>query len=191
MNERPSTKRGAWLTLPNAITVVRLLLVVPIGVLIIDDRAPIWTVVLVAIFGASDWVDGFLARKLGQTSRVGEWFDPLADRIGVVALAVFLVIGEFLPLWIAALIVGTDLLLGFVYIFNRPVPIQPATTLGKFRTAIVMVGLLLIVFGRVPDNDIVLTIGVVLTAIGAVLHVLVGFGYARAILQARSSSKGG
>ena len=191
MNERPSTERGAWLTLPNAITVVRFLLVVPIGVLIISDRAPIWTIVLVAIFCASDWVDGFLARKLGQISSVGEWLDPLADRIGVVALAVFLVIGEFLPLWIAALIVCTDLILGFVYVFSRSVPIQATTMLGKFRTAMVMVGLLLIVVGRVPESDVVLLIGVIITGIGAVLHVFVGVGYGRAILRARRSQRPG
>ena len=177
--------RDDWLTLPNAITVVRLLLVVPIGILLLQDRAPVTTAVLVALFGMSDWVDGFLARRLGQTSRVGELIDPIADRTGVVAIALFLVISDHLPLWIAALIVGTDLLLAIFYVFHRKAKIPPVTWLGKVRTAAVMAGLALIVIGRIPESDTTLLIGVVLTAVGAVLHVLTGIGYARAILRSR------
>ena len=186
MTTEPRASRGDWLTVPNLITIVRLLLVVPIGILLLEDRAPVWTTILVAIFCMSDWVDGFVARKLGQTSRVGELFDPLADRIGVVAIAVLLVISGYLPLWIAIVLIGTDLLLGFFYLFHRKVKIPPVTLLGKFRTAAVMIGLGLIVIGRIPEGDVVLWIGVIVSAIGAVLHVLTGAGYARAILRSRA-----
>lgn len=177
----------AWLTLPNAITIVRLLLVVPIGILLIRDQAPVWTAVLVAIFGMSDWVDGFLARKLGQTSRVGELLDPVADRMGVVAIAVLLVISGHLPLWVALVIAGTDLLLGFFYLFHRDARIPPVNWLGKIRTAAIMVGLALIVIGRIPDSDVVSLIGVMLTAVGAAAHVVTGLGYAREILRSRET----
>lgn len=177
----------AWLTLPNAITIVRLLLVVPIGILLVRDEAPVWTAVLVAIFGMSDWIDGFLARKLGQTSRVGELLDPVADRIGVVAIAVLLVVSGHLPLWIALLIAGTDLVLGIFYMFYRDVPIPKVNMLGKFRTAAIMFGLALIVIGRIPDSDVVSLIGVVLVGIGAVLHVVTGLSYGRAIVRSRNT----
>lgn len=179
----PRSTRSDWLTLPNAITVARLLIVVPIGILLLRDVAPVWTAVLVALFGMSDWVDGFIARRLGQTSRVGELIDPIADRIGVVAIAVLLVISGHLPLWIALLIAGTDVLLFVFWLFHRNAKIPPVTMVGKVRTAAIMFGLALIVVGRIPESDVLMFIGVVLTGIGAVLHVLTGFGYARAILR--------
>lgn len=179
------THRDDWLTLPNAITVLRFLMIAPIGILIISDQAPVWTAVLVTVFGLTDWVDGFLARRLGQTSRVGELIDPIADRTGVVAIAVFLVVAGHLPLWIAIVIAGTDVLLAVFYAFFRNVRIPGVTWLGKVRTAAVMVGLALIVIGLIPETDVLLTVGVVTTAVGAVLHVLTGIGYARAILRSR------
>ena len=186
MTTEPRISTSDWLTLPNAITVVRFLMIVPIGILIIGDRAPVWTAVLVAIFGLTDWVDGFLARRLGQTSRVGELIDPIADRTGVAAIAVFLVIAGHLPLWIAIVIAGTDVLLAVFYGFHRNARIPGVTGLGKVRTAAIMVGLALIVIGLVPDTDVIVLIGVIVTGAGAVLHVLTGIGYARAIVRSKA-----
>lgn len=90
-----------WATLPNAITLLRFALVLPITAMLIRDAAPAATLVLLMIFGISDWVDGFLARKLNQTSRVGAALDPIADRVGVAVIVLTLVISGRLPLWIA------------------------------------------------------------------------------------------
>src|SRR5690606_7938279 len=63
MTHDPLARRGQrdWATIPNAITVLRLLLVIPITLLLANGAAPVVTLVLLALFGASDWVDGYLA----------------------------------------------------------------------------------------------------------------------------------
>ncbi|WP_054822009.1 CDP-alcohol phosphatidyltransferase family protein [Arthrobacter sp. JCM 19049] len=64
---------------------------------IISDEQPVLTLVLAAIFGTTDWVDGFLARHLNQTSSFGQILDPIADRIGVALILVALTIAGLLP----------------------------------------------------------------------------------------------
>lgn len=72
-----------WATLPNLITLMRLALAIPIAILTVQGDWPLLTVVLLIGFAASDWVDGYLARKLEQTSSVGALLDPIADRVGI------------------------------------------------------------------------------------------------------------
>ncbi|MEV4774992.1 CDP-alcohol phosphatidyltransferase family protein [Microbacterium sp. LTA6] len=185
MNAVPAEPERArdWATLPNAITVLRLLLVVPITVLLVQDAAPVLTLVLLVLFGVSDWVDGYLARRLGQTSRTGALLDPFADRVGVAIIACGFVVAGHLPLWIAVVVVGVDLTLGVIWAITRPEQMPPATRLGKARTAIFMTGLALIGLGILPDLGIIGVIGQVICAVGAVLHLVVGFGYLRTLLR--------
>lgn len=172
-----------WATIPNAITVLRLLLVVPIAILLIQHADPVLTLVLLVLFGASDWVDGFLARRLGQTSRTGVLLDPFADRVGVAVIASAIVIAGHLPLWIAVVVVGVDLCLGIVWAVKRPAKMPAATPLGKARTGVFMTGLVLIGLGILQEFEVVGTVGQIVCAVGAVLHLVVGLGYLRILLR--------
>src|SRR6476646_3598448 len=73
------------LTWPNLISFLRLLGVGLFLWLLLGMQADGWAVVVLAIGGSTDWVDGFLARRLGQVSRLGELMDPLADRLYILA----------------------------------------------------------------------------------------------------------
>ena len=65
-------------TLPNAITLLRLLLLVPVcWLIVVGAEGSWWPVVLLALWASTDWIDGVLARALGQTSRLGEVMDPI------------------------------------------------------------------------------------------------------------------
>lgn len=185
MTQRPFARRGQhdWATIPNAITALRLLLVIPITLLLVNDAAPVVTLVLLALFGGSDWVDGYLARRLGQTSRTGAILDPIADRVGVVTIAVAFVISGHLPLWIAVLVAAVDAVLGVVYLCVRPVRMPGVAALGKVRTAVLMTGLALIGMGILPAMDVIALVGQVVCAAGAVLHVFAGHGYIRALTR--------
>ncbi|CAA9219361.1 MAG: CDP-diacylglycerol--glycerol-3-phosphate 3-phosphatidyltransferase [uncultured Acidimicrobiales bacterium] len=100
-DDPPSTDR--WLTVPNAITTVRLLLI-PVFVYLLfgrDDRAG--AAVLLAVLGATDWVDGFLARRWKQVSTVGKILDPTADRLLLAVGVISILIADAVPLWIAVL----------------------------------------------------------------------------------------
>ena len=179
------TSDKSWATLPNAITLLRLLLVVPIVLLLIEGARPVLTVVLLVIFGASDWVDGTLARLLNQVSRFGKLFDPLADRIGVVAIVLAMIAAGLLPAWTAIAIPGVDLVLLVVYVVKRPERIPDASLLGKARTAVMMAGLAAVGFGILPGLEWLGDVGRWITAVGVVMHVVVGAGYFRLMLSDR------
>jgi len=92
------------LTVPNAVTLVRLACIPVYVVLMAAGRADFWpAALLLAALGATDWVDGFLARRLGQVSTLGKVLDPLADRLLLVTAALSCVVVGAVPLVVAVL----------------------------------------------------------------------------------------
>ena len=99
-------------TIPNAITLLRLL-VIPLFLWLLFSRNDHGTAgfTLWALFG-TDWVDGYLARRLGQTSNFGKMFDPTVDRLAmVVAIGAIIIDGTSTPLWFAWLILVREVAL--------------------------------------------------------------------------------
>ncbi len=89
------------LTLPNAVTVVRLCLL-PVFLWLLLARheryAAAW---VLAAMGATDWVDGYLARHLHQISNVGKIIDPIADRLLLLGAVVAILVDGSVPAWVA------------------------------------------------------------------------------------------
>jgi cardiolipin synthase len=98
-------------TVPNALSVLRLLGVPLFLWLLLGPHADIAALVVLALSGFTDWADGVLARKLNQTSKLGALLDPAADRLYILATLVGLTLRHIIPWWLAAIIVGRDLLL--------------------------------------------------------------------------------
>jgi cardiolipin synthase (CMP-forming) len=100
------------LTLPNAVTVVRLCLLPVFGWLLLHDRPHHWYAAawVMAAMGATDWVDGYLARHLHQISRLGKVLDPIADRLLLIGgVAGILYVGA-VPVWVAVIALGREAL---------------------------------------------------------------------------------
>ncbi len=98
-------------TVPNLLSFIRLLGVPLLLWLILGPEEDEWAFVVLALSAASDWADGKLARLLNQYSRLGAILDPLADRLYILATLAAFVIRGILPLWVAVLIVGRDIVL--------------------------------------------------------------------------------
>ena len=100
------------LTLPNAITVVRLCLLPVFLVLILADRPRHWYAAawVLAAMGSTDWVDGYLARHLHQVSKVGKILDPIADRLLLIGGAGAIVAVGAVPVWVAVVALGRELI---------------------------------------------------------------------------------
>ena len=122
--------------LPNAITLARILACPVLAWLIIigNERAALWLAVAV---GASDVVDGFLARRFNWQSRLGGLLDPIADKLFLVSAMVALAVSGALPAWLIVLVVVRDLVIvggAFAYHY-RVEPLVAAPSLaGKLNT---------------------------------------------------------
>ena len=93
--------------IPNAITVFRIVLVVPIALLLWANEYR-WALFMMVVAGFSDALDGALARRFHWTSAFGAAIDPVADKLLVGVLFVMFTIQGHLPLWVAAIAVGRD-----------------------------------------------------------------------------------
>lgn len=174
--------RPDWATVPNVITAARLVLVVPVVVGLIASRQhPVAATVLLVLFGSTDWVDGFVARRFNQVSRLGEIIDPLADRAGEMSIFATLLAVGLLPWWVLPVIVLVDLGL-FVVVATRLRALRPVTVtwVGKVRTAALMVALPLLTLSQVDaaTGPAVMAAATTLLAIGCLLHVAAGVVYA-------------
>jgi cardiolipin synthase len=101
-------------TIPNALSVLRLLGVPLFLWLLLGPHADVWALIVLAVSGFTDWADGALARALNQTSKLGALLDPLADRLYILATLIGLVLRDIVPWWLVAVIVGRDLILALV-----------------------------------------------------------------------------
>ena len=104
---------GIW-TIPNAFTLVRLLLL-PVFLWVLfgleNRAAAAW---MLGALGATDWVDGYLARRLGQVSEFGKMFDPTVDRLLFLVATTAIVIDGSIPLWFALAVLTREVLVGLM-----------------------------------------------------------------------------
>lgn len=136
--------------LPNLITVARIVLVVPAAWLLWRD-AVVPALVLIAVAGISDAIDGEIARRFNWRTRFGEMTDPAADKLLVVAVFVVLAAQGHLPLWLVVVVVLRDVVivsgtLTYRHLFGT-VEMSP-TPLSKANTGLQIVAILLLLVGR-------------------------------------------
>jgi cardiolipin synthase len=129
-------QKSRLITVPNALTGLRALGIPVFIYLALALKADGWAILTLVIGGITDYLDGKLARAWGQESRFGELADPAIDRIYIVATLVVLFMRGALPLWVIALLLGRDLILGVVTLaltYNSLPPLK-VTYLGKAAT---------------------------------------------------------
>ncbi len=130
-----STRSRVW-TLPNLLSVVRLAGVPVFLWLVLGPEADGWALALLAVSGVTDFLDGYLARRLHQTSTLGQILDPVADRLYILAVVVGLALRDVIPWWAALSLPLRDLLLwGLVPLLRtRGYSALPVHFLGKAAT---------------------------------------------------------
>ncbi|MCX6434180.1 MAG: CDP-alcohol phosphatidyltransferase family protein [Actinobacteria bacterium] len=150
------------LTIPNLISFARLLGVPVFLWLILVPQADGWAFVVLAAAGASDWVDGALARALNQRSELGILLDPLADRLYIAATLLGLALRGIIPWWLVAILVGRELFLLTLLPRIRATGrlALPVTYVGKSATFCLLWGFPLLLLGDLP------TYGAAATAFG-------------------------
>lgn len=124
------------LTVPNVISASRLLGVPLFLWLVLGPEADVWALVVLMVAGATDFLDGWLARKLNQQSDLGRLLDPVADRLYILAVVIGLAMRDVIPWWVALSLPLRDLLLwGLVPLLRtRGYSALPVHFLGKAAT---------------------------------------------------------
>jgi cardiolipin synthase (CMP-forming) len=136
VTDLPSPARDRIWTVPNGLSVLRLFGVPLFLWLALGPKADGWAVVVLMVAGFTDYLDGRIARRFNLTSRLGELLDPAADRLYILATLVALTVRGILPVWLAAILIGRDLLLApTIPVLSRhgygPLPVH---FLGKAAT---------------------------------------------------------
>ena len=143
--------RDRVLTVPNALSMIRLVLVPVFLWLLLVADATGWAVAVLIFSGASDWADGKIARLYAnQSSRLGELLDPAVDRIYMVVVPIAMAVAGIIPWWIVATLLGRDLVLAgtLPLLRSRGLSALPVTYLGKAATFALMSGLPLVLLGQ-------------------------------------------
>lgn len=128
------------LTIPNLVTGLRLAGVPLLLYLLLVAEQDLAALVVLVLGGGSDWLDGWLARRLGQVSRVGTLLDPLADRLYILAALLALTIREIVPWQLTAALLARELVLLVALALLRRVGYGPLPVhfLGKTATLVLL-----------------------------------------------------
>lgn len=176
------TVRTTFWTVPNVITVLRFLLV-PVFVILVGESSYLAAFWVLAALGATDWIDGFVARVFDQTSTVGQWLDPLADRLAMVIVTLTLVYYQIAPEWLLWMILIPDviLFLNALLLFGGN-PHLRVSGMGKVRTACLMISLPLLLLSQLPEfsgwlNGLFPLVAESVLVAGAVMHGIAALDY--------------
>jgi cardiolipin synthase len=175
----------SMLNLPNSLTIARIVLIAPFALLFFaESAAGRWTALMLFVIAAiTDWLDGYLARRLNQGSAFGRMLDPIADKLLVLAALMLLVATGVIAGWsmAAALIIllREIAVSGFREHLGPLGVVVPVSQLAKWKTTLQLVALILLI-APLPAAHIP---GLIALWAAAALTLVTGFDYLRATLK--------
>jgi len=184
--DRPQVDHDSIVTVPNILTVLRFMGVPLFVWLVLSEQEYGFAVLVLIIMGSTDWVDGYVARRFDQTSKLGRILDTMADRAALLAVAFTLAIAGVVQWWyLAALLVPDAILAIASLIYFRSHPDLPVSIIGKIRTALLLVGTPLLVLSKlpVPFTEVYFVGAWTFLGLGLVGHWIAAYNYFWAILR--------
>ena len=181
---QPHVDRDLVFTVPNFLTVLRFMGVPLFIWLVLAQREYGFAVLVLAIMGSTDWVDGYIARRFNQASKLGRILDPIADRLALIAVAVTLVIAGVVDWWyLAALVIPDAVLLSMSLFYFHSHPDLPVSLIGKTRTGLLLLGtpLLLLSTLDTPSAGAWFIAAWIVLGLGLVGHWVAAYKYFWAI----------
>ncbi|TAL44357.1 MAG: CDP-alcohol phosphatidyltransferase family protein [Salinibacterium sp.] len=149
MANRASVVSSRVLTVPNLLSLVRLAMV-PVFLLFIVQEKDLAALIVLVISSITDFLDGMIARKFAQVSRLGQLLDPAADRLFIFAALIGLSVRGVVPIWLLIVVVARDVMLlaiGIVLanVGHGPLPVHH---LGKLATLLLFYALPILMLGE-------------------------------------------
>jgi cardiolipin synthase len=167
------------MTWPNVLTVLRLVLIAVFAVGALSGMNQLFAFVVLFFAGLSDFLDGWLARKLGQESRLGELLDPIADRLLTLVLLIYLLTQRLVPWWLVIVLLARDLTvtLSLAALKRRGVTGVTVTYAGKLATFTLTIGLPLLLLANLLTSQLILGIAWAFIVWGTALYWYSGWQY--------------
>ncbi|MFB4211189.1 CDP-diacylglycerol--glycerol-3-phosphate 3-phosphatidyltransferase [Shouchella sp. JSM 1781072] len=180
------------MNLPNKITIARICLI-PIFMLFLLVDLPLGEVellnetisvsVLIAAFifiiaAGTDWLDGYYARKLNLITSFGKFIDPLADKLLVTAALIGLVEVQFIPAWIAIVIISREFIVtGIRLVAAAEGDVIAASNLGKWKTLTQMIAIIATLLHNIPFSALSFPFADLMLYVAAILTIWSGVDY--------------
>lgn len=167
------------MNIPNSITFTRIILVIPLIYLLYQPEINFqWLALAIFIIAAAtDWLDGYLARKLNQITELGKFLDPLTDKILVIAPFLVLIERQQIPAWAVLIIIVREIVIAGWRVNPQLVKqenISGANIWGKLKTVMQIIAISLLI---IPLSGIWQSIGLVSFWIALLLTIISGIIY--------------
>lgn len=179
---QPRDSLDQWLTVPNVISVLRILMVPVFAWLIFTEHDGLALTVLV-VSSFSDWLDGWIARRWNQASDLGRLLDPAADRLYIITTLLGLAFRDFIPWWLVIVIVAREVVLAptILVLARRGYAPLPVHFIGKAGTFLLLYAFPLLLLGswNNPVGEVASIIGWALALWGTGLYWLSAMLYLR------------
>ena len=189
--QRPKQPAGRGvLTIPNAISALRIALIPVFVWLILHPDTATAGLVLFGFVVATDWVDGTIARRTGQVTELGKVLDPVADRLSIAAGIIALTVAGLFPVWAAIAIIARDVivLIAGAYVLSRYRVRLDVRWIGKIATFSLMIAVPSLAWAALdlPLAPAATVIGWTTFSVGIVEYYLAAWAYAN---DARSAMR--
>jgi cardiolipin synthase len=179
-------------TVPNALSLVRLLGVPVFFWLIVGPKQDGLALAILIVSAFTDWLDGYLARRLNQFSRLGELLDPLADRLYVVAALLALFIRDLIPIWVVLALLSRDLVMSMLLLYLKRIGYTglPVHFVGKAATMNLLYALPLVLLGTFDNSagELAHTIGWAFLLWGIAMYWYGAFLYLQQVARLKDTS---
>lgn len=169
-----------FFNLPNAITLLRIFLI-PIFILLLISPSPFKAIVAALVFclaSLTDWLDGYIARRSGQITKLGILLDPIADKLLIASALILLVDMDRIPSWIAVVIIGREMVVtGLRAIALSRGNVIPAEMAGKIKMISQILSIIFLLIDGMHIGMDFRLIGTVTIWIAMVLSLISGVRY--------------
>ena len=175
--------RDIFFTVPNLISLLRIISIPFIAVLIAHHDM-VWALILIAVSSASDGIDGIIARKFNQVSKIGQILDPVADRLLIFCSILALGVAGIIPWWMLIVVGLRDLWMAIQVLWLAqygygPLPVH---FVGKTGTALLMMSIVGLIFADIGTGAFFHALYLVALAMGiwgVAMYWLAGYIYTR------------
>jgi CDP-diacylglycerol--glycerol-3-phosphate 3-phosphatidyltransferase len=178
--------RQQILTLPNGLTIIRVL-VIPIIIILLFSEGSVYRLVNAILFllaAVTDTLDGYLARRRGMVTTLGKFLDPLADKLLIVTALIALIPARGIPVWMVIIIVGREIAVtGLRSIAAAQGVVIVAGSWGKYKTFLEVLSVFFLILDGEYFSIDFQDAGVALLGVAVIFAVISGVNYFKNFLK--------